>query len=128
MEQLEQLRSNPYTYNVTSRKIFFTAEFKEAFYQKRQAGLTLKETLLELGYDPEVLGEKRIDGLSHMINKAVREGKSFTEGIKPRKSILDEKCPELTRENFLKMQHELLYMRQELEFLKKISSLRNSGK
>ena len=128
MEQLEQLRSNPYTYKVTSRKIFFTAEFKEAFYQKRQAGLTLKETLLELGYDPEVLGEKRIDGLSHMINKAVREGKSFTEGIKPRKSILDEKCPELTRENFLKMQHELLYMRQELEFLKKISSLRNSGK
>ena len=128
MEQIEQLRSNPYTYNVTSRKIFFTAEFKEAFYQKRQAGLTLKETLLELGYDPEVLGEKRIDGLSHMINKAVREGKSFTEGIKPRKSILDEKCPDLTRENFLKMQHELLYMRQELEFLKKISSLRNSGK
>ena len=128
LEQIEQLRSNPYTYKVTNSKIFFTAEFKEAFYQKRQAGLTLKETLLELGYDPEVLGEKRIDGLSHMINKAVREGKSFTEGIKPRKSILDEKCPELTRENFLKMQHELLYMRQELEFVKKISSLRDSRK
>ena len=119
LEQIEQLRSNRYTYKVTTSKIFFTAEFKEAFYQKRQDGLTLKETILALGYDPEVLGEKRIDGISHLINKAVREGKGFTEGIKPRTSILDEECPDLTRENFLKMQHELLYMRQELEFLKK---------
>ena len=64
LEQIEQLRSNPYTYKVTNSKIFFTAEFKKAFYQKRQAGLTLKETILALGYDPEVLGEKRIDGIS----------------------------------------------------------------
>ena len=127
-EQIEQLRSNPYTYKVTPRKIFFTAEFKEAFYQKRQAGLSLKETFLALDYDPEVLGENRIDGISHLINKAVREGKGFTEGVKPRTSILDEEYPELTRENFLKMQHELLYMRQELEFLKKISSLRDIRK
>ena len=128
LEQIEQLRSNRYTYKVTTSKIFFTAEFKEAFYQKRQEGLALKETILALGYDPEVLGAKRIDGISHLINKAVREGKGFTEGIKPRTSILDEECPDLTRENFLKMQHELLYMRQELEFLKKISSLRDIRK
>lgn len=127
-EQIEQLRSNPYTYKVTNCKIFFTAEFKEAFYQKRQAGLTLKETILVLGYDPDVLGEKRIDGISHLINKAVREGKGFTEGVMPRVSILDEEYPDLTRENFLKMQHELQYMRQELEFLKKISSLRDTKK
>ena len=127
-QELEFLRSNRYTYKVTTSKIFFTAEFKEAFYQKRQDGLTLKETILALGYDPEVLGEKRIDGISHLINKAVREGKGFTEGIKPRTSILDEECPDLTRENFLKMQHELLYMRQELEFLKKISSRRDIRK
>ena len=128
LEQIEQLRSNPYTYKVTDRKIFFTAEFKKAFYQKRQEGLTLKEAFISLGYDPEVLGDKRIDGISHLINKAVREGNGFHEGVKPRTSILDEECPDLTQENFLKMQHELLYMRQELEFLKKISSLRDSRK
>lgn len=118
-EQIEQLRSNPYTYKVTSCQIFFTAEFKERFYQLRQEGLTLNEVIISLGYDPEVLGEKRIDGISHLINKAVREGKGFREGTHPRTSILDEECPELTRENFLKMQHELLYLRQEMDFLKK---------
>lgn len=119
-EQKERLRSNPYTYKVSDRQIHFTAEFKEKFYQLRQEGLSLNEVITSLGYDPEMLGEKRIDGISHLINKAVREGKGFREGVAPRTSILDEERPELTRENFLKMQHELLYLRQEVEFLKKL--------
>lgn len=127
-EQIKQLRENPYTLKVTNSKIFFTKEFKQDFYGKRQEGLTLKETIVALGYDPDVLGEKRIDGISHLINKAIREGKEFSEGIAPRTSILDESCPDVTRENFIKMQHELQYMRQEIEFLKKISSLRTSKK
>ena len=121
-EQINQLRSNPYTYKVTARKIFFTREFKQAFCDKRQEGLTIRETFIALGYDPEVLGEKRIDGISHSINKALREDGGFREGIRPRNSILDEECPEVTRENFLRMHHELQYMKQEIEFLKKISS------
>ena len=121
-EEMEQLRSNPYTYKVTACQIFFTAEFKERFYRLRQEGRLLNEVITTLGYDPDVLGEKRIDGISHLINKAVREGKGFHEGVAPRTSILDEECPELTRENFLKMQHELLYLKQEMEFLKKSSS------
>lgn len=127
-EQIRQLRENPYTFKVTSSKIFFTKEFKQEFYNKRQEGLTLRETIRTLGYDPDVLGEKRINGISHLINKAIREGKEFSEGSAQRTSILDENCPDMTRENFIKMQHELQYMRQEIEFLKKISSLRTSKK
>lgn len=127
-EQIEQLKSNPYTYKVSNSTISFTAEFKKAFYQKRQAGLSLNETILALGYDPTVLGQRRIDGISHMIHKALREGKGYTEGTKPRSSILDEKYPEFTQENFLKMHHELQYMHQELEFVKKIFSKRDSKK
>ncbi|MDO4515434.1 MAG: hypothetical protein Q4B72_15550 [Lachnospiraceae bacterium] len=127
-EQIKQLRENPYTFKVTDCKIFFTKEFKQEFHKKRQEGLTLKETIVALGYDPDTLGEKRIDGISHLINKAIREEKDFSEGISTRTSILDESCPEVTRENFIKMQHELQYMRQEIEFLKKISSLKTSKK
>lgn len=127
-EQIAELRQNPYTYKVSECQIFFTSEFKEKFYQLRQDGLSLKEVIVSLGYDPEILGEKRIDGISHLINKAVREGKGFREGVAPRTSILDEECPELTRENFLKMQHELLYLRQEMEFLKKITSTKDTRK
>lgn len=127
-EEMAQLRSNPHTYKVTTCQIFFTAEFKERFYQLRQEGLPLDEVITTLGYNPDILGETRIDGISHLINKAVREGKGFHEGVAPRTSILDEECPELTRENFLKMQHELLYLKQEMTFLKKISSPKDSRK
>lgn len=127
-DEMEQLRSNPFTYKVSSSQIFFTVEFKEKFHQLRQEGLSLNEVIVSLGYDPDLLGEKRIDGISHLINKAVREGKGFREGMPPRKSILDEECLELTQENFLKMQHELLYLRQEMDFLKKISSIKDSRK
>lgn len=121
-EQIVQLRSNPYTYKVTARMIFFTKEFKQAFCEKRQEGMTIRETLIALGYDPDVLGEKRIKGISHSINKTLREDGCFREGTRPRNSILDEECPEVTKENFLRMHHELQYMKQEIEFLKKISS------
>lgn len=127
-EQIVQLRSNPYTYKVTTRKIFFTKEFKQAFCEKRKEGLTLRETITALGYDPDVLGEKRIDGISNSINKALREDGGFREGIRPRNSILDEECPEVTKENFLRMHHELQYMKQEIEFLKKISSPDDTAK
>ena len=127
-EQIEQLRNNPYTYKVTPRMIFFTKEFKQAFYEKRQEGLTLRETFLALGYDPDILGEKRIEGIRHLINKELHENGGFREGIRPRNSILDEECPEVTRENFLRMHHELQYMKQEIEFLKKISSPDDTAK
>lgn len=127
-EQIEQMRRNPYTYKVTDRKISFTKEFKQAFYEKRHKGLSLREIIVALGYDPDVLGEKRIDGISHSINKALREDGFFREGIRSRNSILDEECPEATKENFLRMHHELQYMKQEIEFLKKISSPDDTAK
>ena len=128
LEQIEQLRSNPYTFMVTDRKIFFTAEFKEQFVLRRKEGYTLTETVKSLGYDPDVLGEKRISGISHLINKALREGKGFREGPSQRTSVLDQPAPEVTQENFIKMQHEILYLKQEIEFLKKISSPGTSRK
>lgn len=128
LEQIEQLRSNPYTYKVTVRKIFFTKKFKQVFYEKRKEGLTPKEIIIALGYDPDVLGQKRIDGICNSISKALRENGGFREGILPRNSILDEECPEVTKENFLRMHHELQYMKQEIEFLKKISSPDDTSK
>ena len=128
-EELAILRSNPYTYTANVNSIYFTAEFKEKFYKLRQEGYLLDETISLLGYDPDMLGETRIKGISSLINKAVRNGKPFTEGHpSPESAMFNDEYAELTDENFLKMQHELLYLKQEIEFLKKISSARDSGK
>ena len=69
-DQIIQLRNNPYTYRVTAKHIRFTKEFKELFYQKRQEGMSLRDTFASLGYDPDVLGKDRIEGISYLINKA----------------------------------------------------------
>ena len=127
-EQVEQLKSNPYTYKVSERKILFTKDFKQAFYEKRQEGMILRDIVAFLGYDPDVLGQSRIDSISYSINKVLRENGEFREGVRPRQSILDEECPEVTWENFLRMHHELQYMKQEIEFIKKISSPDDTSK
>lgn len=127
-KQIAQLRNNPYTYKVTAKHISFTKEFKELFYQKRQEGMSLRDIIVSLGYDPDVLGYDRIEGISYLINKAMREEGRFHEGTRPRNSILDEDDPEVTKENFRRMQHELQLLRQEMDFIKKISSIKDSGK
>lgn len=127
-EQMELLRANPYTYSVNSGQICFTKEFKERFYELRQNGMLLNDVIKELGYDPEILGEKRISGISHLINKARRNGLPFTEGRPVNTGILDQEDPPVTAENFRKLQHEVQYLRNQIDFLKKISTLRDTGK
>lgn len=127
-EQIIQLRDNPYTYKVTEKLISFTKEFKQAFYEKRQQGISIREAFISLGYDPEVLGVNRMEGVSYLVNKEARKGRGFHEGRQPRNSILDDEDPELTKENFLRLQHEVQYLQQEIEFLKKISSIEDTGK
>ena len=128
-EEQQQLAANPYTYKVTATTIAFTVEFKELFYRKRTEGIAIKDIFISLGYDPAILGQSRMEGVSYTINRAMRKEGRFWEGTRPRGSILDEECPEPTGENFRRMFHELQYMKQEMDFIKKIISATNdSGK
>ena len=47
-KEVKQLRANPYTYKVTKNKLYFTAEFKEAFWVGYQAGVAPREILKNL--------------------------------------------------------------------------------
>lgn len=127
-EQMEQLRENPYTYSVSPGQIYFTKEFKERFYELRQNGLSPAEAVTELGYDREILGEGRISGISHLINRAKRNGTPFTEGRPENTGILDQEDPQPTAENFRRLQHEVQYLRKQIDFLKKISTLIDTEK
>lgn len=127
-EQIEQLKQNPYTYSVTKKSISFTKEFKELFYQRHKEGMSLRDTTISLGYDPDVLGKERIEGISGLLNKAMREDGRFQDGSRSRYSVLDDEDLEVTKENLHRLQHEIQLLKQELEFIKKISSIRDSSK
>lgn len=128
-EEQKKLSENPYTYKVTSTTIKFTVEFKKLFYEMKSKGMAIRDIFISLGYDPDILGPSRMEGVSYKLNKAMRERGYFWEGTHPHSSILDGECPEPTAENFQRMFHELQFMKQEIDFIKKISSATNdSGK
>lgn len=120
-KQVKELKANPYTYKVTADRIWFTINFKEAFWIKYQAGNTPRKVLTELGYDVSYLGQKRIDGIVQKIKKEAIEGKGFTEGANRRNRVPLKEPKDISSPQTLeRMQNELLYLRQEVEFLKKI--------
>ena len=130
--EIQILKKNPYTYNVTDYNIFFTKEFKEEFWRRYQEGESPRMILEALGYDTDILGQSRVTGVQINIKKQAESGDGFTEGkgrrhkgYKKELYSVEEKPND---ETIIKMQHEILYLRQEVEFLKKITSLKNTTK
>lgn len=126
-KQIKELKSNIYTYKVTAHRISFTIDFKEAFWIKYQAGNTPRKVLKDLGYDISYFGQKRIDGIVQKIRKGAISGEGFTEGTNREKRVILKGTDDINSPQSLQyMQSELLYLRQEVDFLKKIVKTANS--
>jgi len=130
-KQMKELEKNPYVYKATKHKLYYTAKFKEDFWISYQAGNTPRKILSDFGFNLEIFGQKQIDSLVQHIKKQALEGNGFSEGENRTKRI----PMKATSENALsspqsieRMQNELLYLRQEVEFLKKIIIADNSKK
>lgn len=126
--QIKKLRANPYTYKVTANKLYFTSKFKEDFWIRYQAGKAPRKIMSELGYDLSMFTQKQIDNYVQRIKKEALSGNGFKEG-----QTRDSRLPVSdsgrrnteTPQAMERMQNELLYLRQEVEFLKKIVAAEN---
>lgn len=130
-KQIKELKKNPYVFKVTKHKLYYTAKFKEDFWVSYQAGNTPRKILRDFGFDINIFGQKQIDSLVQHIKKQALSGKGFTEGVNrqrrvPVKATSEEKLS--SPQSIESMQNELLYLRQEVEFLKKIIIADNSKK
>ena len=107
-------------------------KFKEDFWFSYQAGNAPRKILTDFGYNLEYFGQKQIDSIVQRIKKEALSGAGFTEGehrSKRRPIVKATKEAELaSAQSIQRMQNELLYLRQEVEFLKKIIIADNSGK
>ncbi len=130
-KQMKQLEKNPYTFKVTPKKIYFSVKFKEDFWIRYQAGNAPRKILSDLGYDLNLFEQKQIDSIVQRIKKQALSGEGFREGQK-RETRVPLKVPDETErstpQSMQRMQSELLYLRQEVEFLKKIIIADNSRK
>lgn len=130
-EQIKKLKKNPYTFKITKNKLYFTAKFKEDFWISYQAGNAPRKVMQDLWYDLSMFTQKQIDNYVQRIKREALSGEGFREGENRQRRIpmkaTDEK--ELSSPKTIeRMQNELLYLRQEVEFLKKIIIADNSRK
>ena len=130
-KQIKKLEANPYTLKVTKNKLYFTIKFKEDFWINYQAGNAPRKILSDLGYDLEYFGQKQIDSIVQRIKKEALSGNGFREGENrerriPMKATNREELS--SPQSIERMQNELLYLCQEVEFLKKIIMTNNSKK
>ncbi len=129
-EEVAALSNNPYTYKVTSTRIQFTAEFKEEFWQKYLKGESCQQILRALGYDPKMFGKYRVYAIKKHIEEQVNSPEGIHTGYRRYRRNPDNvaEIEDLPPDKaFARMQNEIIYLRQELEFIKKIIKSDNNS-
>lgn len=114
--QIEGLRKSPHVEYVTEKTVSFTAAFKEHAHREIQAGKPLYKILKEAGIAPELLG-KRLNSLRTNLKRQGERNGVFTDIH--HKNISAE-APRTNEDKIARLEHELAYTKQEVEFLKKI--------
>ena len=130
-EEQQLLRQNPYVYSVSESSLSLTKEFKVLFIEAYYNGQTARSILEDYGFDPDILGNRRIWGISSYIRSEYQKHGEFTEGhnthgkrsSNPNLSNLATEADEIRQ-----LKHEIDYLKQEMEFLKKISAIRTTRK
>lgn len=121
-EEVEVLRANPYTEQVTAERISFTLEFKEEFWRLSVEGCTGNAAFRKLGYAPEVLGFERIHNITKRIRRAARTPEGLKGKAKSRMRIHKENFSHAElekmsrRESEQRLQNEIVYLQQQMAF------------
>ena len=120
-EEKKKLESNQYTLKVSNCKFYPTIKFKEEFWIRYQAGIAPRKIIKDLGYDLDLFTQK--------IKNQALSGTGFTEGENHNyRTGIKKPETDNSPQTISQMQAELLYLRQEVEFLKKIITADNSKK
>lgn len=119
-KEIASFRDSPYVKSVSANKISFTVTFKEEFWERYEKGEQAKAILQSLGLDTGALGETRIRGIINHTKEQVDSGVGFTDGYNwhDKNQPANPDLPVAKR--LLRIEHELAYTKQELEFIKKI--------
>lgn len=115
-EQVEQLKKNKYVKRVSEKAITYTEEFKEIFIKEYNTGKLCSQILIEMGFDPKVLGIARIKSISDRTRKQAKRPEGFkdTRSTESGRPIERELSPEEQMER-LKQENEIL--KAKVEFL-----------
>ena len=131
-DEINILAANPFTYKVNTYRISYTLEFKNLFLSRYESGdCGVVEIFESLGYDAEILGHNRIYTFAYRLSKQVEAGEVLTEtplSTKQEKPVNVDYNTMPSQQSISAMQREIAYLRQQLEFVKKITEPDKGGK
>jgi transposase-like protein len=132
-EQIVILKANPNVAMVNSVRVFFTAEFKERFWTLyKKEYMRPRDILEELGISTKILGNARIRGIAQNISKEYAMYGKFNDSRKPNapgaKSKPNDRDVLSSEEEMKRLRAENEYLKQELEFVKKIVAAGERGR
>ena len=122
-DEIAELKQNPSVARATLSAISFTPEFKRIAYQQLADGRTMREILSEIGIRPEVLGDSRLWGMADRLRRTADREEGYADlREKNQRKAAKETVERTEREELRALRHEVAYMRQEIEFLKKVQA------
>ena len=109
-----------------------TKEAKEKILELADQEKAISQIMRELGYDPKMLGHNRTKNLIRQLRIEAETSAGLHNGYKKRapKRMTNAEILELEQnpESYAKLKTEVIYLREEVEFLKKVSQQAISGK
>ena len=121
-EQLEALLKNPYVKSASAKAITYTDEFKAYFIAEYTSGKTPSQILRNSGFDVRALGKDRIDNLSRRFKNMSKREEGFSD-MRQESSGRPSTKTLTSDEQIARLQHQVKYLKQENELLKKINFL-----
>ena len=124
-EQIKELSENPFTSEVTYYQIYYTLEFQNLFLARYEKGESSVEIFESMGYDVFILGDNRVYGFAGRLRRRLESGRELIEVHKNTKIEEPQKVDYNTlpaQQSVASMQRELRYLRQQVEFLKKLQN------
>ena len=123
-KQKEALAANPFTLSVNDYQIRFTIEFKKYLLAERERnGTPWKVIFQKAGYDPEILGTKRMEAIIRRIRDEAASVQGFRETASQKTKSRDFEQKN-SQKAIQELQTEVIHLQQQIEFLKKIQMLK----
>ena len=122
-DQVDQLRQNPYVEKVNEKTIKYTDTFREEFLRQYQQGINPAAIVQNLGFDPRVLGRGRLHSIAQRLTRIDKERGGDLRDMRHQGSGRPRKRERTMEEENERLRHENIYLKQQLDFVKKIDFL-----
>jgi len=126
-EEILALKGNPCVARVSNLSVSFTEEFKRKAYGELLSGKSMWQIFQDHGIDTDALGPVRTLKFQQFVNDCAKRGDGFKS--RNRWDGKKDKDDDATdSKHFKSLENEVAYLRQVVEFLKKIRQADSEAK